>query len=97
MPSIEEIQNNLSNIPVDNGDSDDDDFGPFPVPRPRGPNEAPFNEEEFLRDMEKVPLFMTGVKKEDSGIGESGGMEMESEALEALRELVYDGTPEGNI
>jgi small subunit ribosomal protein S7e len=49
------------------------------------PQPLAYDVEQKLRDMDSVPLFMKGLPTE----GE------QSEALEALQALVYDGTPDG--
>lgn len=55
------------------------------VPPMSFPQPLAYDVEQKLRDMDSVPLFMKGLPTE----GE------QSEALEALQALVYDGTPDG--
>ncbi|KAG8821778.1 hypothetical protein FRC19_007258 [Serendipita sp. 401] len=49
------------------------------------PQPAPYDEQAKLKEMDSVPLFMRDLPKDS---------EEQSEALEALQALVYDGTPD---
>ncbi|KAI8870739.1 hypothetical protein GQ42DRAFT_162497 [Ramicandelaber brevisporus] len=61
------------------------EFGPLPAPKP---DWSLRDVEDLSKEMEKIPLFMTG----DTPLTEAD-ME-ENVALQALQSIVYDGTPE---